>query len=149
MSTRCRIGMLNEDKSVTSVACHWDGMPDVAGETLYRSWDESGKVESLVEGGDISELGDGLDETSYHLNEGDEGCPSITHAMSEWPDSGQEWEYLFNPRSETWSVRSEDSGWESLSSILSEGDEDDDEEGEDDWDDDDFEDDEGDGWEED
>jgi len=107
-------------------------MPEVVGETLYRNWDESGKVESLIEGGDISELGDGLDETSYHLNEGDEGTSASTHSMNEWPDSGQEWEYLFNPRSETWSVRSEDSGWESLGSLLSESD-DEEEWEEDDW----------------
>lgn len=145
MSTRCRIGILNEDKTVTSIACHWDGMPDLAGETLHRFWDDQGKVESLVEGGDISELGDGLDETSYHLNEGDEGTPSVTHSVNEWPESGQEWEYLFNPRGEgSWSVRSEDSGWESLSSLLSEGEEED----EDDFDDDDFEDDEDEGWDE-
>ena len=123
--------------------CHWDGAPDVVGETLFRFWDERGKVESLIEGGDISELGDGLDETSYYLNESDDGTPSVSHSMTEWPDSGQEWEYLFNPKSESWSARAEDSGWESLGSVISEHNED--EEDEDDWDDEDFND-QDDGW---
>lgn len=145
MSTKCRIGILNEDKSITSVLCHWDGSPETVGETLYESWDDAGKVESLLEGGDINELGNDLDETSYQLSEGEESYPSVTHSNNQWPESGQEYEYLFNPRSESWSVRSEDSGWESLGTVLSEGDEED----EDDWEDDDFVDDEDEMWEED
>lgn len=57
MSTRSRIGMVNDDGTVTSIYCHWDGYPSGNGSILNDHYKDPEKVKSLVKLGDISSLG--------------------------------------------------------------------------------------------
>lgn len=56
MATRSRIGMINEDGSITSVYCHWDGYPSHNGVLLLEDYKEREKIEMLLSLGDLSSL---------------------------------------------------------------------------------------------
>jgi hypothetical protein len=57
MSTRSRIGILNDDRSVTSIYCHFDGYPSGVGAILVAHYHDTVKVRELISLGDISSLG--------------------------------------------------------------------------------------------
>lgn len=57
MSTHCRIGMLNNDGTVTSIYCHWDGYPEGVGAILNRNYLDREKILKLMRLGDLSALG--------------------------------------------------------------------------------------------
>ena len=52
MSTRSVIGILNEDKTVNSVYCHFDGYPEHTGYFLKKFFDTTEKVNNLISNGD-------------------------------------------------------------------------------------------------
>ena len=56
MSTRSVIGIMNNDNSVNSVYCHFDGYPEHTGYFLKKFFDTTDKVENLISNGDISSL---------------------------------------------------------------------------------------------
>ena len=56
MATRSRIAIENQDGSVTSIYCHWDGYVSGVGKTLEKWYTTQSKVEALIELGDISSL---------------------------------------------------------------------------------------------
>ena len=60
MSTRSRIGVLNENGSIESVYCHSDGYPEGVGETLTTHYNSEEKCRSIISLGDLSFLGDDL-----------------------------------------------------------------------------------------
>lgn len=57
MATRSRIGIENEDGTVSSVYCHWDGYPDNNGKILLSNYTDREKAEELIALGSISSLG--------------------------------------------------------------------------------------------
>ena len=56
MSTRSVIGILQDDKTVNSVYCHFDGYPEHTGYFLKKFFDTTEKVNNLISNGDISSL---------------------------------------------------------------------------------------------
>ena len=88
MATRSRIGIENEDGSVTSVYCHWDGYPDNNGKLLHNHYQDREKTQKLINLGSISYLapdvepGDGVIHTferpttgivvAYHRDRGED-----------------------------------------------------------------------------
>ena len=50
MSTRARIGLLQEDLSVLSVYHHWDGYPEWLGGTLKEQYNTREKIAKLIDG---------------------------------------------------------------------------------------------------
>ena len=66
MATRSRIAIENQDGTVTSIYCHFDGYLDGVGKKLFNHYDRE-KTEKLIELGDISVLGEStLDTIAYH-----------------------------------------------------------------------------------
>ena len=57
MSTRCRIGIKNQDETITSIYCHYDGYPEHVGKILVENYKDETKIRKLMELGDISSLG--------------------------------------------------------------------------------------------
>jgi len=57
MSTRSRIGILNDDGTVTSIYCHHDGYVGYVGEMLNNFYNDELAVRKLMLLGDISSLG--------------------------------------------------------------------------------------------
>ena len=54
MSTNSRIGIQDEDGTIRSIYCHWDGYPSANGKTLYEEYQDREKVMALIELGDLS-----------------------------------------------------------------------------------------------
>jgi hypothetical protein len=134
MSTRARIGLLTGD-NVRSIYCHYDGYPEGVGATLREHYTGLAKVNALLDLGDLSELGAELgddqgpgwfdirDETiradendprrqwtlAYRRDRGETDVDAVTHPADEWPDYGQEYEYVGTVTAEgvAWEIRSE------------------------------------------
>jgi hypothetical protein len=64
MATRSRIGIENEDGTVSSVYCHWDGYPSHNGDLLVKHYSDRENVEALIALGSISSLRKNLVNTS-------------------------------------------------------------------------------------
>lgn len=106
MATRSRIGVLHDDGQVESIYCHYDGYISRNGELLHRLWSEHEKLISLLAGGDISSLGEDMDDTTFYFRDRREtGCESIVHPLNSWPTCDQNFEYLYNPKLGTWAAR--------------------------------------------
>jgi hypothetical protein len=56
MATRSRIGIENEDGTVSSIYCHWDGYPSNNGKILVTHYTDREKVKELIDLGAISAL---------------------------------------------------------------------------------------------
>ena len=63
MATRSRIAIEQADGTVKSVYCHWDGYPKGVGKILVEHYLMRDKVESLMELGSISTLGEQVEPT--------------------------------------------------------------------------------------
>jgi len=75
MSTRSRIAIENQNGSVTSVYCHFDGYISGVGKTLEKHYTDRSVVEELIELGDISTLGESTEDTvAYCRNRGEDLC---------------------------------------------------------------------------
>jgi hypothetical protein len=57
MSTRCRIGIQNNDGTITSIYCHHDGYPSGVGDVLINCYTTEEKIRKLLELGDMSSIG--------------------------------------------------------------------------------------------
>jgi len=130
MSTRSRIGVIRGEK-IESVYCHFDGYPTGVGATLAAHWMDPEKVDALIGLGDLSALGEEIGEAhdfdthtgsyvdgeyvigehsgkwclAYGRDRGEDRTEAGTHTIDAWPDSGQEWEYLYEPIGHTWQCR--------------------------------------------
>ena len=143
MSTRSRIGVLRTPESVESVYCHFDGYPEGVGRVLLDHWTDPKKVNALIALGDLSALGEEIGEdqgtkwfderwetigrtpedpryvwtVAYTRDRGETDCKSVTHAIDDWPDYGQEMIYLFDPENREWSCQSDTKnpvGWNTV-----------------------------------
>ncbi len=61
MSTRSRIGILNEDATVTSIYCHHDGYPSGVGFILINCYTDEDEIYELMSLGDLSSLDEDID----------------------------------------------------------------------------------------
>ena len=63
MATRSRIGIKNEDGSISSIYCHWDGYPEHNGKILKEHYTDPEKVKALMVLGDLSSLNEEIGES--------------------------------------------------------------------------------------
>ena len=66
MATRSRIGIENEDGTISSIYCHFDGYPDGVGATLEEHYSNRQKLRMLINLGDISTLGEQVSTMDEH-----------------------------------------------------------------------------------
>ena len=97
MATRSRIAIENEDGSVKSIYCHFDGYLSGVGKTLFNHYDKE-KLEKLIELGDISSLEDSTESTvAYHRNRGEDlhstDYLSVEDLFGNGFNSGEEYVY--------------------------------------------------------
>ena len=72
MATRSRIAIENQDGTVDSIYCHWDGYLSSVGKKLFNHYDQE-KLEKLLELGDISSLGEStIDTIAYCRDRGED-----------------------------------------------------------------------------
>jgi len=73
MATRSRIAIENENGSVNSIYCHFDGYVDGVGAELQANYADRSKVEALIALGDISVLRSTTETTeAYHRDRGED-----------------------------------------------------------------------------
>lgn len=66
MSTRSHIAIQNADGTIESVYAHWDGYLSNNGRILLESYNTENAVRELISKGDVSSLGDTVDETDFY-----------------------------------------------------------------------------------
>jgi len=74
MATRSNIGIVNEDKSITSIYVHWDSYPEYVGRILLSHYTTSDRVNKLMQLGNLSQLCEDM-------------CPTESHTFDK-PESG-------------------------------------------------------------
>ena len=109
MSTNSRIGMVQEDGSVKSIYCHWDGYVSHNGKILKENYTDPEKVKSLIELGSISYLRTEVEPTeahtfnspqrgitlAYHRDRGEELCIEKDPTVSSFLKRDEPFLYLF------------------------------------------------------
>lgn len=100
MSTRSRIGIKKADGTIKSIYCHSDGYFEGVGKTLQENYKDPEKVNSLIELGDLSSLGDDLESTvSYHRDRNEElnfsEHPGQNSLLESAKKSWEEYAYIF------------------------------------------------------
>lgn len=98
--------------SIRWVYCHFDGYPEPpgVGYTLRKHYKERSKILALIELGDLSSLGDSLDDSYFYTRDG--GEPAESNAAGRvWTlnglsrvakESGAEYAYVFGVDGERW-----------------------------------------------
>jgi hypothetical protein len=105
MSTSSRLGVVNEDGSVTSVYCHWDGDPDCLGVSLESCYKNVQDIQKLMSRGDLSAIESNVNWENephsgplYYADKG-EDCPAIDSTYEKFlelcDDQGCDYFYLF------------------------------------------------------
>ena len=74
MGTRSMIALEYADGTVGQVYCHWDGYLSHNGMILDINYRDPFKVRELLDGGDMSSLGDSVEGCSFYSERG-EDCP--------------------------------------------------------------------------
>ena len=123
MSTRCYIGIKNDDGSIDAIYCHHDGYPSYMGKMLNENYNGEELVRELIALGDLSSLCKKLNPTdgsghsfehpekdvtvAYHRDRGEDfnyaHCANVTEFwgfMSGLSDI--EHEYLYYPKDNLW-----------------------------------------------
>jgi len=109
MATRSRIGIQNQDGSVSSIYCHFDGYPEGVGAMLEEHYSNRQKLNMLINLGDISVLGEQvstMDEHSfdnrkegvtvaYHRDRGEELRPARVDSSLEKFHVSESYGYVY------------------------------------------------------
>jgi len=56
MSTRSTISKVNQDGTITSIYCHWDGYYSNNGKLLLENYNDEKKIDELLSLGSLSSL---------------------------------------------------------------------------------------------
>jgi hypothetical protein len=83
MATRSRIAIENQDGSVTSVYCHWDGHIETNGVILNNNYNTKDKVVELIELGNLSSLDKTLETTVAYARDRGEDSHQATYSNVE------------------------------------------------------------------
>jgi hypothetical protein len=100
MATRSRIAIENQDGSVTSIYCHWDGHIETNGRILDEAFNTANKLNALIALGDISSLGRSIEDTKAYARDLGEDLNQTTYEGVEdlfesGFNSGEEYVYCF------------------------------------------------------
>ena len=66
MATRSNIAIVNQDKSISSIYCHWDGYPEYVGKMLLNHYTTVDIVTELLNLGNLSNLDKNVNPTDIH-----------------------------------------------------------------------------------
>jgi hypothetical protein len=135
MGTRSNIGIVNLDKSITAIYCHWDGYPSHNGKILLNRYNDISIVNQLMLLGDLSILREKLypDDSKPHTfqTQQEDVCVAYGRERSEcdvdcktFKDIGDfeklanntdaEYQYLFEDGKWTYRNVNKDAKWKEL-----------------------------------
>ena len=97
MATRSRIAIENQDGTVTSIYCHFDGYLSGVGKTLFEHYDRE-KTEQLVALGDLSQLNESTESSIAYCRDRNEDLhfktfPNVPDLFDYGFESGVEYIY--------------------------------------------------------
>lgn len=96
MSTRSYINIELPDGQMLGIYCHWDGYLEGVGQTLVDFWGDRTKAEELFKHGDVSSLGDTIDDCEFYSRDrGEEINPARIITEEQMRDSWAEYFYLY------------------------------------------------------
>jgi hypothetical protein len=100
MATRSRIAIENQDGTVTSIYCHWDGHVETNGRILDEAFNTANKLNALIALGNISSLGRSIEDTKAYARDLGEDLNQTTYEGVEdlfesGFNSGEEYVYCF------------------------------------------------------
>jgi hypothetical protein len=72
MGTRSNIAIKNDDGSYDVIYCHWDGFFSSNGVMLFTKYRDEKIARELINGGDMSSLGEEIVETVYYSGKGED-----------------------------------------------------------------------------
>jgi hypothetical protein len=109
MATRSRIAIENQDGTVDSIYCHFDGYISSVGKTLFNHYDQE-KLRKLIELGDISVLGEStIDTVAYCRDRGEDlhfkTFKDVEDLFENGFNSGEEYVYCL-PKDGVWVFKS-------------------------------------------
>lgn len=120
MGTRSRIGIMNDDGTITSVYCHWDGYLEHNGKLLREHWSDEKKLRKMMKIGDMSVLGEEIGKkhdfknaegargngcTFYKRDRGEKNVDAKVHPnFDAFRLYFEEYNYLFYPKQGKWEV---------------------------------------------
>lgn len=116
MGTRSRVGIDMKDENnvpqIRSIYIHWDGYPKGVGQYLLDNLTDEESIHEYIGNGDRSTV----EQSYYEMRE--EVAPCEWHSQYDWPDCGQEYEYLFE--NGEWLVKDlyGKNSWVSLKEVL-------------------------------
>lgn len=102
MSTRSRIAVAQNDGSVKSIYCHFDGYPSHNGKMLMQHYNSRTLAEALIAMGDMSALDVDLDQSTFYARDrGEELNVSVDESKEQFveafvDDIFEEYAYLFS-----------------------------------------------------
>ena len=104
MATRSRIAIENQDGSVISIYCHWDGYIKSNGVILNENYTTKDKVEELIALGDLSSLDVTIDRTVAYARDNGEDLNqkpfnNVEDLFEDGFSSGIEYIYCFTKNS--------------------------------------------------
>ena len=122
MSTRSLIGTIDNNGKCKTIYCHHDGYLEYVGEILKEYYPKKEDVENLFELGDLSSLGENLEECiAYHRDYKEEfNPPTEWESQKEIADEASStcWaEYIYLHDGQRWnyfSYHKEEEGWKVL-----------------------------------
>lgn len=107
MATRSRIGLYNEDGTITGIYCHWDGYPEYNGRILVESYTDIRKINQLLKLGNLSSLGPEIgskhdfndrteEECTFYRRDRGEISKAVRYKdFAEWMGDREDYNYLF------------------------------------------------------
>lgn len=82
MSTRAKIGIVNADKTVTSIHLWRDGYPEHAGQILTTRYKTAEQIEELMSKGNLVDIAGTTNLCNYEEDSTAETHPSLEHFFS-------------------------------------------------------------------
>jgi len=106
MSTNSAIAMKQEDGSIKSVYCHWDGYPSNQYPILVNGYGTTEFVDELIKLGNISNLEYSVDSTIFYGRDRheDDQEPESYNDIAELMDSSLSAEYYYYFTGQKWNV---------------------------------------------
>ena len=92
MATRSRIAVKQQDETIDSIYCHFDGYPSGVGDVLINYYSRK-KADQLMQGGDISTLGDDPEHCKKYQDAGRKYL-HLNSLLENLGDRGEEYVYV-------------------------------------------------------
>ena len=117
MSLRSYIFMKQSDGGIKGIYCHRNGELDMVGQCLYENYHEANDLESLINLGNIAELGETVEETIAYVRDNHEQwednqwlCLKNESQLYQRNDMMISYQYLYDVENYIWYVFHRDEG---------------------------------------